>query len=149
MNSNNSIQTEKFNMLNEDQKFINQILEKFGLEIKWLAEKMPMDYELLRYQLREAINYRQDVHARIMDVLKKEGYISSNKEVCDKLKDDLIDFSSVLTGTVSIISKSVKEKIRDRHLDDNEKKMLTDQIKNQLRRVTDEFNDLLITIDLK
>lgn len=149
MNNNNSSYTEKFNMLNEDQKFINQILDKFGLEIKWLAEKLPMDYELLRYQLREAINYRQDVHSRIIEVLKKEGYISSNKEVCDKLKDDLIDFSSVLTGTVSIISKSVKEKISDRHLDEGEKKMLTDQIKSQMRRVTDEFNDLLITIDLK
>ena len=149
MSNNNSGHTEKFNMLNEDQKFINQILDRCGLEIKWLADKMPMDYELLRYQLRDAINYRQDVHARIIEVLKREGYISSNKEVCDKLKDDLIDFSSVLSGTVSIISKSVKDKIQDRNLDPTEKKLLTDQIRTQMRRVTDEFNDLLITIDLK
>lgn len=145
----NFIHTEKFQMLNQDQKFVNEILDKYGLEVKWLSDKLNMDYETVRYQLRNAMNYRQDFHSRVVEIFKKEGMISSNKEVCDKLKDDLIDFSTVLSGTVSIISKSVKEKISDRHLDANEKKILTDQIKNQLRRVTDEFNDLLITIDLK
>ncbi|MEW6506364.1 MAG: hypothetical protein AB1432_01330 [Bacteroidota bacterium] len=149
MNTKNSICTEKFDMLNDDQRFINEILDKHGLEITWLAEKLHMDYETVRYQLRQAKNYRQDFHAIVVEILKKEGLITSNKEICDKLKDDLIEFSTVLTGTVSIIAKSVKDKIQDRHLTDEEKKSLKDQLRNQLNRVTDEFNDLLITIDLK
>lgn len=136
-------------MLNEDQKFINEILDKHGLEITWLAERLRMDYETVRYQLRQAKNYRQDFHAIVVEILKKAGFITSNKEVCDKLKDDLIEFSTVLSGTVSIIAKSVRDKIQDRHLTDEEKKVLKDQLRNQLNRVTDEFNDLLITIDLK
>ena len=143
------MQTEKFNMLNEDQKFVNEILDKRGYEIGWLAERLNMEYELVRYQLRDAKNYRQDFHEKVKIILKKEGLITSNKEVCDKMKDELLDFSTVLTGTVSIISKSVREKIQDRHLSDEEKKELKSQLRTQLNRVTDEFNDLLITIDLK
>ena len=143
------MQTEKFNMLNEDQKFVNEILDKRGYEISWLAERLNMEYELVRYQLRDAKNYRQDFHEKVKMILKKEGLITSNKVVCDKMKDELLDFSTVLTGTVSIISKSVREKIQDRHLSDEEKKDLKAQLRTQLNRVTDEFNDLLITIDLK
>lgn len=149
MNGKNSIQTEKFGMLNEDQKFVNQILDKSGLEISWLSEKLNMDYETVRYQLRDAKNYRQDFHSRVVELFKKEGMITSNSEICTKLKDELIDFSTVLSGTISIVSKSVKDKIQDRHLSDDEKRMLKDQLRNQLNRVTDEFNDLLITIDLR
>jgi len=149
MNTKNSICTEKFDMLNDDQRFINEILDKHGLEITWLSEKLHMDYETVRYQLRQAKNYRQDFHAIVVELLKKEGLITSNKEICDKLKDDLIEFSTVLTGTVSIIAKSVKDKIKDRHLTDDEKRILKDQLRNQLNRVTDQFNDLLISIDLR
>lgn len=149
MDSKNSVPTEKFGMLNEDQKFVNQILDKSGLEISWLSEKLKMDYETVRYQLRDAKNYRQDFHSRVVELFKKEGMITSNSEICTKLKDELIDFSTVLSGTISIVSKSVKDKIQDRHLSDDEKRMLKDQLRNQLNRVTDEFNDLLITIDLR
>lgn len=145
-----SMHKEKFHMLlNEDQKFINEILEKYGLEIKWLAGKIRIEPDLLRYQLREAINYRQDVHTKIIEVLKKEGLVSNSKEVCERLKDELIDFSTVLTGTVSIITKSIKSKITDHVLTDDEKLDLKNQLRQQLNRVTDEFNDLLISIDLQ
>ncbi len=145
----NYLHPEKFGMLNEDQKFVNETLARLGFEVKWLAEKLFMDYETVRYQLRSAMNYRQDFHARVVEVFKKEGLISGNKEVCDRLKDDLIDFSSVLTGTVSVISRNIKEKINDRNLDEVEKRTLKDQIRQQQGRVNDQFNDLLITIDLK
>lgn len=145
----NSIPTEKFDMLDEDQKFVNQILGKYGLEIKWLADKLNMDYEIVRYHLRDAKNYRQEFHKRVIEILKKEGLVTSSAEVCVKLKDELIDFSTVLTGTVSILSKSVKDKIADTHLSEEEKTELKNQLRNSLNRVTDKFNDLLLTIDLK
>jgi hypothetical protein len=146
---NNYIHTEKFNMLNEDQKFVNETLDREGLEIKWLSDKLSMDYETVRYQLRNAMNYRQDFHSRVVEIFKREGMISSNKEVCDKLKDDLIDLSTVLSGTLSVITRSVKEKIHDRNLDPNEKRILRDQIRAHQNRVNDQLNDILITIDLK
>lgn len=149
MNQKDSIYTEKFGMLNEDQKFVNEVLDKKGLEISWLSERLRMDYETVRYQLREAKNYRQDFHARVIEILKKEGFVSSSTEICARLKDEIIDFSTVLSGTISIISKSFKDKMRDGHFTDEEKKILKDQLRNQLNRVTDEFNDLLITIDLR
>lgn len=74
-----SLHPERFGMLNEDQKFVNETLEHFGYEVKWLAEKLFMDYETVRYQLRNAMNYRQDFHARVVAVFKKEGLISSSK----------------------------------------------------------------------
>lgn len=149
MNTKNSPYTEKFNMLNEDQRYINKILERSGFEIAWLAGKLNMDYELVRYQLRDAKNYRQDFHQRVIEILRKEGLITSTSEVCTRLKDELIDFSTVLTGTVALISKSVKDKIEDKHLSEEEKMMLKNQLRIQLNRVNDEFNDLLLTIDLK
>ena len=145
----NYIHTEKFNMLNEDQKFINETLERHGYEIKWLSDKLNMDYETVRYQLRNAMNYRQDFHTRVVEIFKREGLISSNKEVCDRLKDDLIDLSTVLSGTLSVITRSVKEKIHDRTLDPNEKKTLRDQIRAHQNRVNDQLNDILITIDMQ
>lgn len=148
-NTKNYNHTEKFNMLNDDQRFVNETLERFGLEIKWLSDKLNMDYETVRYQLRNAMNYRQDFHTRVVEVLKREGMVSSNKEVCDRLKDDLIDLSTVLSGTLSVITRSVKEKIHDRNLDPNEKRILRDQIRAHQNRVNDQLNDILITIDLK
>jgi len=150
MNSKNSTLTEKSHMgINEDQEFVNKVLNQYGLEIKWLAEKLHLDYEIVRYQLREAKNYRQDFHQRVIEIFRKEGLISSNREVCEKLKDELIDFSQVLTGTVSIISKSIKEKIADKHLSEQEKKVLKDQLRTHLNRISDEFNDLILTIELR
>lgn len=149
MNDKNSIQIEKFNMLNEDQKFVNETLDHYGLEVKWLSDKLNMDYETVRYQLRNAMNYRQDFHSRVVEIFKREGMISSNKEICDKLKDDLIDLSTVLSGTLSVITRSVREKIKDRTLDPEEKRILRDQIRAHQNRVNDQLNDILITIDLK
>lgn len=145
----NYIHPEKFNMLNEDQKFVNETLDHYGLEVKWLSDKLNMDYETVRYQLRNAMNYRQDFHSRVVEIFKREGMISSNKEVCDKLKDDLIDLSTVLSGTLSVITRSVREKIKDRTLDPEEKRILRDQIRAHQNRVNDQLNDILITIDLK
>lgn len=145
----NFIHTEKFQMLNQDQKFVNETLDKYGLEVRWLSDRLNMDYETVRYQLRNAMNYRQDFHSRVVEVFKREGMISSNKEVCDKLKDDLIDLSTVLSGTLSVITRSVREKIHDRTLDPNEKRILRDQIRAHQNRVNDQLNDILITIDLK
>lgn len=149
MNGNNSTHTEKFNMLNEDQKFVNKILEHHGLEVKWLSDRLNMDYETVRYQIRDAQNYRQDFHKRVIEIFKKEGFVSNNKEACDKLKDDIIDFSAVLTSTVAVISRSIKDKINDNNFTIEEKKQLKDQIRLQQMKVNDEFNDLLITIDLR
>jgi hypothetical protein len=149
MINNNSTHPGKFNMLNEDQKFINEILERNGLEIKWLSDKLRLEYEIVRYQLREAQNYRQDFHARAIEILKKEGYVSSNKELCDKLKDDIIDFSTVLTTTVAVISRNIKDKISDRYLDAEEKKQIKEQLRLQQMRVNDCINDLFLTIEMK
>jgi len=148
MNGNNSIYPEKFDMLNEDQKFINQILDKYGLEIKWLAKKIRMDYELLRYQLRNATNYRQDVHSRIIETLKKEGFLTNNKEICDKIKDDVIKFSAIMNGSISLITSNFRSKIADNVFDENEKEDIKKLIIQQKNRMNDELNDLLITIDL-
>jgi len=149
MMHNNSTHPEKFNMLNEDQKFINETLDNHGLEVKWLSDKLRMDYEIVRYQLREAQNYRQDFHTRVIEILKKEGYVSSNKELCDKLKDDIIDFSTVLTTTVAVISRNIKDKISDRNLDAEEKKQIKEQLRLQQMRVNDCINDLFLTIEMK
>jgi signal recognition particle GTPase len=142
------MQDEKFNMLNEDQKFVNQILDKRGLQIEWLAEKLNMDYKIVRYQLRDAVNYRQDFHEKVKEIFRKEGLVSSNAECTEKIKDELIDFNTVLSGTMSIVSKGIKERLPN-GIDDKEKQELKGIIRNQMNRVLDEFNDLLLTIEMK
>ena len=142
------MQDEKFNMLNEDQKFVNQILDKKGLQIEWLADKLNMEYKIVRYQLRDAVNYRQDFHEKVKEVFRKEGLVSSNAECTEKIKDELIDFNTVLSGTMSIVSKGIKERLPN-GIDDREKQELKGIIRNQMNRVIDEFNDLLITIEMK
>lgn len=142
----NSIQ--KFDMLNEDQKFVNEVLDRSNYDIKWLSCKLRMDYDLLRYQLRNATNYRQDVHARIIEVFKKEGLITSHKEATDKLKDDLISFNQVIAGTISIITKGIKDRM-PHGITDAEKLELKQMLRGNLNRITDQFNDLLITIDMQ
>lgn len=139
---------EKFDMLNDDQKFVNETLDRSPHDIKWLASKIRMDYDLVRYQLRSATNYRQDVHARIIDVFKKEGLVTSHKEATDKLKDDIISFNQVLTGTLSIVTKNIKERLPN-GIDEQEKLELKQMLRGNLNRITDEFNDLLITIDMQ
>lgn len=140
---------EKFQMLNVDQKFVNETLDHYGLEVKWLSEKLQMDYETVRYQIREAQNYRQDFHKKVVEIFKREGLVSSNKEICDKLKDDIIDFSTVLNTTVAVIGRSIKDKINDKMLSPEEKKQIKDQLRMQQIKVNDQFNDLFLTIEMK
>lgn len=144
----NYMNMQKFDMLNDDQRFVNETLEKSSYDIKWLASKIRMDYDLVRYQLRNATNYRQDVHARIIDVFKKEGLVTSHKEATDKLKDDIISFNQVLNGTLSIVTKNIKERLPN-GIDEQEKLELKQMLRGNLNRITDEFNDLLITIDMQ
>lgn len=144
----NYMNMQKFDMLNDDQRFVNETLEKSSYDIKWLASKIRMDYDLVRYQLRNATNYRQDVHARIIDVFKKEGLVTSHKEATDKLKDDIISFNQVLNGTLSIVTKGIKERLPN-GIDEQEKLELKQMLRGNLNRITDEFNDLLITIDMQ
>lgn len=142
-----SLHPEKFG-LNDDQRYVNETLEHNGLEIKWLAEKLYMDYETVRYQLRSAMNYRQDFHSRVVDVFKKEGLISSSREAIDRLKDDIIQFNQVLSGTISIVTKNIKERLPN-GINEKEKQELKQMLRGNLNRITDEFNDLLITVDMQ
>lgn len=144
----NYMNIQKFDMLNDDQRFVNETLDRSGFDIKWLAAKIRMDYDLVRYQLRSATNYRQDVHSRIIEVFKKEGLVTSHKEATDKLKDDIISFNQVLNGTIAIITKNIKDRLPN-GIDDQEKLELKQMLRGNLNRITDEFNDLLITIDMQ
>lgn len=151
--SKNSIQHEKFSSLNKDQQFVNEILDRAGLEVKWLYERVKlqfpsMEYDDVLYQLRKAVNYRQDFHKVVVEILRREGLVSSSKESIDKLKDELIDFSQILSGTVSLISKGVKERLSG-GIDETEKIELKQIVRAQSNRILDVFNDLLLTIDMQ
>lgn len=144
----NFIHTEKFQMLNQDQKFVNEILDKYGLEVKWLSDKLNMDYETVRYQLRQAQNYRQDFHSRVVEILKKEGLISNSKEATDKLKDELSEISEVLNRAVALMLRSTKDRLPN-GIDAKEKQDLKEIVRTQMNRSIDAYNDLLITIDMQ
>lgn len=144
----NFIHTEKFQMLNQDQKFVNETLDKYGLEVKWLSDKLNMDYETVRYQLRQAQNYRQDFHSRVVEILKKEGMISNSKEATDKLKNELIEISEVLNRAVALMLRSTKDRLPN-GIDSKEKQELKAIVRTQMNRSIDAYNDLLITIDMQ
>lgn len=144
----NFIHTEKFQMLNPDQKFVNEVLDKYGLEVKWLSDKLNMDYESVRYQLRQAQNYRQDFHKRVVEILKREGLISNSKEATDKLKDELSEISEVLNRAVALMLRSTKDRLPN-GIDIKEKQELKEIVRTQMNRSIDAYNDLLITIDMQ
>lgn len=144
----NFIHTEKFQMLNQDQKIVNETLDKYGLEVKWLSDKLNMDYETVRYQLRQAQNYRQDFHSRVIEIFKREGMISSTKDATDKMKDELSELTEVLNRAVALMIRSTKERLPN-GINDKEKLELKHIVKAQMNRSMDAYNDLLITIDMQ
>ncbi len=143
-----SINPEKFELLNSDQRFINEVLDKAGLEVKWLSDKLNMDYEIVRYQLRNATNYRQDFHARVIQVFKLEGLISNSKEATDKLKDELTEIAEVLNRAVALMVRSTKDRLPN-GIDSKEKQELKEIIRIQMNRSMDAYNDLLISVDMQ
>ena len=136
-------------MQNKGREEINYIKTANGLTDKWLSEKTGIDYYTLNRQLTTASNFRQDVYDACMEAFRKNGYVSNNKEHCEKLMQDILEFNSVVSGSVSLLNRATKEKIKDLKLDPQEKKQLREQVEALRNRINDSIDELTITIDLK
>lgn len=128
---------------------IKEVIDKNGIEYKWLSEKTGYDYDVLWRQLNTAKHYREEIHQAVVNALTKAGYISSNDGQIEKLKDELIDSEAIINGAISLLNRSFREKTIDKKFDSNEKKEYKQQVKQLQNRINDALDTIIITIDMK
>lgn len=136
-------------MFNKARREIAEIINKNRIDLTWIAKESGIDYDVLWRQLNIAKHYREEVHDAITKFLKKHGYITSEEDQINIIKDEIIDSGAIINGALSLMSRSFKKMIEDKRFDDQEKKQFKDEIKNLQNRINDALDSILITINMK
>jgi Zn-dependent peptidase ImmA (M78 family) len=136
-------------MINKDffqmdtQTQIIRILFENNKQKNWLADKLRISAQKIDYMLNKAKKISHEDYNQIMEIFKKEGFITSNSEQCNHLYDQTIEINSVIGHTLTILNGNVKKFTDDNVLDFREKRKLTDMID----KIRNEFNAELDSIE--
>lgn len=133
----------------KNREELKEIIKKNNIEYSILAEWTGIDYDVLWRQFNTAKHFRDEVEVSVRNALSKKGYITSDIEQIDKLKDELIDSEAIINGAISLLNRSFIEKVRDKKFDTTEKKQYKNQVKQFQNKINDALDNLIITIDMK
>lgn len=109
----------------------------------WLAKKLGMSKEDLHYQLNRSKNYPVDLHNRINEIFKKEGFITNATEKCEFLIKQTLQIDSVVGTSLTMLNSAVEKFTRDNVLDFREMKRLFDIVE----KIRDGVNESLDNIE--
>lgn len=132
----------------KDRKLeISQLLHKADKNVTWLKEKLRsvIGREVDVYYLLsdKSKNFDVDVYDAIIRVFKKEGFITSENERCEKFAEQLIQVNGIISHSTYLLNSNASIFIKDNVLDFREKRKLMDVIE----KMKNEFNDEIEQIE--
>jgi len=127
------------------QEEVKRILFENDKTKTWLANRLGISKEDLSYQLNRSKNYSADLHNRIINILKKEGFITNTTEKCEFLIKQTLQIDSMVGTSLTMLNTSVEKFTKDNILDFRETKRLFD-IVEKIRNGVNESLDNIETI---
>jgi murein L,D-transpeptidase YcbB/YkuD len=128
---------------------LEEIRRKNNIDYKTLAEWAGIDYDVLWRQFNTAKHFRDDVGEAVEEALTKHGYIISEDNQIEKIKDELLDSETIINGAISMMNRSFLEKIKDKKFDPKEKADYKNDVKRIQNKINDALDTIILTIDMK
>jgi len=132
---------------NKAGETIKQILFKNDKPKSWLAGKLRISPQSLQYKLDNHSALSADLFEDIMQILRKEGFITSESEQCNYLVKQTLKTDALLSSTIEMLSETVKRFVDDTVLDFREKKELSILIDKTRTDLNQAFDDLELIIE--
>jgi hypothetical protein len=124
------------------QDEIKQILFNNDKTKVWLANKLGMSKSDLTYQLNRATNFSVDLYNRVMDIFRKENFITKDDQ-CDFLIRQTLQIDAVIGHSLTMLNDNVLKFTKDNVLDFKEKSRLIEVV----TKIKDELIAELETIE--
>jgi len=119
-----------------EQTEIMRILFENDKTKSWLANQLKIKPQKLDYWLGKAKKIGVEDYNKIMEIFKKEGFITSNSEQCNHLLNQTIEIDALLGHTLTLLNTNVQKFTSDNVLEYREKKRLGEVIE----KIRNEFN---------
>ena len=126
---------------------IKEILFKHEKTVSWLKNKMTSKVDLY-YQLSDSsVNFDVNVYDEIMKIFRKEGFITSENERCDRFAEQLITVNGIISHSTYLLNSNASDFIKDNVLDFREKKKLLEILEKIELEFSTEFEKVRKTIE--
>jgi hypothetical protein len=105
---------------------IRRILFMNDKPVRWLKTKLEKKYPKTDFYhlLKEEAAFDVKLHDDIKALFKKEGFITSASEQCDKFTENIIQLNAIISHSTYLLNTNTKEFIKDNVLDIRERMKL-------------------------
>lgn len=128
----------------EIQSKILRIISENGINLTDVAYAVGCTIQTLSYQINNSTKTDMDLVDRINQYFLKKGFIkcTNNAEKCMALGDLTLEFTSLISQEISILTNEVRKAIKDGKVDEPEKERLVNKIKQMRENINMELNEL-------
>ena len=119
---------------------IKDILFRNDKNPSWLKSKLSGKFPSVDvyYLLSEkSVNFDVELYDEIMGIFRKEGFIVTENERCDKFAEQLIQVNGIIAHSTYLLNSNATDFLKDNLLDYREKKKLLELV-DKIRREFDQ-----------
>lgn len=115
---------------------IKEILFCNDKNISWLRNKMKTKVDLHYLLSEKSVNFDINIYEEIMSIFKKEGFITSENDRCEKFAEQLIQVNGIISHSTYLLNSNASHFLHDNILDFRERRKLLEIIE----KMKSEFN---------
>jgi len=131
-------------MNNLDKRMeIKEVLFKHDKNISWLKNKMATKVDLYYLLSDRSTNFDIEIYEEIIKIFKREGFITSENERCERFARELITVNGIISHSTYLLNSKASSFIEDNILDFHEKRKLIEIVE----KIKAEFNGELENIE--
>src|SRR5574338_1368380 len=112
------------------QEKINKIIFDHCLKESTIATALGITPQLINYQLHTAVNMDREIEKGIYIYFRSIGIVQYQDDECELINDHFLEFTSITTQQISILSNQIKKAVSDHDLNDDERLRLMNLTKN-------------------
>lgn len=124
------------------QDIINRVIFDHKVKEIDIARALGKKPQTISYQLHEAINMDREIEQGIYIYFRMLGIMVNQPDECELINDHFLDFTSIITQQISILSGLIRKAVSDNSITDDERNRLKTQIKFLRMEVSGKIDQL-------
>ena len=130
-------------MNNSDKRQeIKDILFHHEKTMSWLQSKLHTHVDLHYLLSDRSVNFDVNIYEEIMEVFKREGFISSEGERCNRFTQEMVLVNAIISHSTYLLNSNASQFIRNNVLEFREKMKLTEIITKMRNELNDELEKI-------
>lgn len=114
--------------MTDKRQQIKQLLFDNDKTKKWLQDKLPTSIDVYYLLSDNCKKFDVDDYDQIINVLNKEGFITSEIDRCKELTDTVLKIDSLLGNSLDLLNNTVINYTKDNNLSFNERRKVADML---------------------